>query len=203
MENSRQGGEEGDENENGGSMNASGRDGAGRASDEGADHPAHPHEPASGTSPPALKPREKATILDLARYKEGQRVWWVVFRADEQPEFQRAEEWMKMEHPWMLWRRKIVPWSLPMRPPRTHPGDTMAIMMLCAQRPKIEAFRITSVERSVHSGEFLYTGPKDMVMPENLLFPTRKAAQKEIARLAKLFTTWTDSWLAGEEGKDS
>jgi hypothetical protein len=165
--------------------------------------PGEPELPDSNRSGATPKRREKATIMDLARYKEGQRVWWVVFRPDEEPDFQQGEEWMKREHPWMLWRRKIVPWGLPMRPPRTHPGDTMAIMMLCGQRPKIEPFRIVAVERSFDSGEFLYTGPRKIVMPEGLLFPTRKAAQQEIARLVKMFAAWTASWTRVEEGKKS
>jgi hypothetical protein len=161
--------------------------------------PGRANGPDAVPTPPTVKPRAKATIMELARYKVGQRVWWVVFRAEKHPEIELAEEWMKAEHPWMLWRRKAVPWSLPMRPPRMHPTDTMAVLMLFTQRPKIEAFVIKSVERSANSGEFLYTGPNEMVMPEGLLFPTRKAARKEIARVARLFAAWTGAWVAGAE----
>jgi hypothetical protein len=160
-----------------------------------------PSSPAPLQSPPAndSSPRRKATLLDLARYRVGQRVFWIVFRFDREPEFDRAEDWMKREHPWVLWQHKIVPTAVPMKPPRTHPGDTFAILMLLGQKPQIEPFRITEVERSPNSGTFLYKGPKGMVMPEGLLFPSKAAASKEVARLAKLFAAWTGSWQAPAE----
>lgn len=159
----------------------------------GDQQPAGEVTPAPATPP---RPREKTTLMDLARYRIGQRAYWIVFRAERFPEFERAEPWMKEEHPIVLWRHKIVPWSVPMKPPRIHPVDTMAIMMLCGQKPKIEPFRITDVERSANSGMFLYTGPKGVVMPEGMLFPTKKAAQKEISRIARVFAAWTSSWDA-------
>jgi len=158
---------------------------------------------AGGTDPgPAMpkKPGPKAKIMDLARYRVGQRVWWVVFRGRGEPALNRAEEWMSREHPWILWRRRVLPWTVPLNPPRAHPADTMAIMMLCGQHPKIEPFRITEVERSEHSGEFIYTGAGGMRMPEGLLFPSKKAARKEVVRIARLFAAWTGSWEAGLEG---
>lgn len=160
------------------------------------------HRVQSGEQPrePRREPRrEKVKIMDLARYKVGQRAYWVVFRAERYPEFDLAEPWMKKEHPFVLWRHKIVPWDIPMKPPRAHPGDTMAIMMLCGQTPRIEPFRITEVERSANSGTFLYTGPKGMVMPEGLLFPNKAAARREIARIAKMFAAWTATWAEGSE----
>lgn len=166
-------------------------------SDNKPDHDAETHLPAPPAAPagePA--PQRKTTIMDLARYRVGQRVFWIVFRFDRDPEFDRAEEWMKREHPWMLWQRKLVPSAVRMKPPRAHPGDTFAILMLLAQKPRIEPFRITDVERSTNSGTFLYTGPKGMVMPEGLLFPSRAAASREVARVAKVFAQWTGSWEA-------
>lgn len=156
-----------------------------------------PGEEASPTPPTPEGRREKVKLLDLARYKVGQRLYWVVFRVEHPPEFDRAEDWMKAEHPWMLWRRKIIPWNVPMRPPRAHPGDTMAILMLCSQKPKIEPFRIVEVRRSADSGTFLYKGPKGIVMPEGLLFPTKAAARREIARIAKVFAAWAGTWDTG------
>jgi len=94
----------------------------------------------------------------------------------------------------MFWRYRIMPWNVPMKPPRTHPADTLAIMMLCGQTPKIEPFRITDIVRSENSGTFLYTGQNGTVMPEGLLFPTKKAARREIARMAKMFAAWTGTW---------
>jgi hypothetical protein len=158
-----------------------------------------PASPPPSTTAGTPAPRRKATIIDLARYRVGHRVYWIVFRFARNPEFERAEEWMKREHPWILWQHKIVPSGVPMKPPRAHPGDTFAILMLLAQKPKIEPFRITEVERSVNSGTFLYTGPKGVVMPEDLLFPTKAAAHKEILRLTKLFATWTGSWESATE----
>ena len=145
---------------------------------------------------PATRPaaRVKKTIMDLARYRLGQRVYWIVFRGHRDPNCECPEERMRDEHPWLLWRRKMMPWTVPMKPPRTHPADTMAVMMLCGQRPRIEPFRITDITRSANSGEFLYTGPGGMVMPEGLLFPTKKAARREIARIAKVFAAWTGTW---------
>ena len=145
--------------------------------------------------------RTKATIMDLARYKVGQRVFWLVFRDDRKPEFERADPWMKKAHPWFLWRHKILPWIVPMKPPRMHPADTLHVLMLCSQRPKIEPFRITRVTRCENTGEFLYKCAKGTVMPEGLLFPTRKRAQREMTRVAKLFAAWTAGW--GMEAEDS
>lgn len=142
----------------------------------------------------AAAPRLKKRLLDLARYRFGQRVYWIVFRADRGPTFSRKDQWIKDEHPWLLWRYQIMPWSVPMKPPRAHPVDTMTIMMLCGQKPKIEPFRISDIVRSENSGMFLYTGPGGAVMPEGLLFPTKKAARREIARIAKVFAAWTGTW---------
>lgn len=139
-------------------------------------------------------PRLKKKLLDLARYRLGQQVYWVVFRSDRGPVFHRADPWMKEEHPWVLWRYRVMPWSVPMKPPRAHPEDTMSIMMLCRQKPKVEPFPIFDIVRSENSGTFLYTGPNGVVMPEGLLFPTKKAARREIARMAKMFAAWTSTW---------
>ena len=94
----------------------------------------------------------------------------------------------------MRWRYKMMPWNVPMKPPRTHPADTMMVMMLCLQKPRIEPFRIKDIARSANLGTFVYTGPGGMVMPEGLLFPTKKAARREIARIAKVFAAWTGTW---------
>ena len=154
-------------------------------------------------SDPAVTPeqRKKATLRDLAQYRVGQKAYWIVFRSDGRPDFQRSENWMRDEHPWILWRRKVLPWDVSMRPPRAHPGDTMIIMMLCNQKPKIEPFQIMDVERSMNSGEFFYTGPRGMRMPEGLLFPSKKAARKEIARMARMFAAWTAAWEDGAQEK--
>jgi hypothetical protein len=151
--------------------------------------------PLPGSQPPAAQ--KKTTILDLARFRIGQRAYWIVFRSEARYEFRSAPEWMREEHPWMLWRYRIMPWSVPLKPPRTHPADTLAIMMLCGQKPKIEPFRIADVVRSENSGTFLYTSQSGMVMPEGLLFPTKKAARREIARIAKVFAAWTGTWEEG------
>ena len=138
--------------------------------------------------------RSKVTIMDLARYKVGQRVFWIVFRTETEPEFDRADSWLKKTHPWFLWKHKIVPWLIRMEPPRMHPADTFCVLALCGQRPKIEPFRIRRVIRCPNSGEFLYKGPKGTVMPEGLLFPNRKRAEAEVSRIARLFATWTAGW---------
>ena len=169
-----------------------------------ANHQSGDQQPSAGTTPvpaPAPTPRVRKTILDLARYRLGQRVYWIVFRMERGPEFHRPAEWVKREHPWMLWRYKIMPWSVPMKPPRAHPVDAMAIMMLCGQKPKIEPFRITAVERSENSGEFFYTGPRGVRMPEGLLFRSKKAARREIARMARMFAAWTGTWEDSAEEK--
>jgi len=154
-----------------------------------------PKHPEPGDQPAARRLKKK--LLDLARFRIGQRVFWIVFRSEGRFEFRAAPEWMREEHPWMLWRYRIMPWSVPMKPPRTHPADTMAIMMLCGQRPKIEPFRITDIVRSENSGSFLYSGQGGITMPEGLLFATRKAARQEITRMAKMFAAWTNTWEDG------
>jgi hypothetical protein len=194
-------------------------DHSGKPSDDQQIDPTRCEQPPSGeatpTPPPAQAPaqatapesvprsRAKRTIMDLARYRPGQRAYWIVFRSERDPDFQRPAEWLQGEHPWMLWRRRgSMPWSVPMKPPRAHPADTMAIMMLCSEKPRIEPFRITGVVRSANSGTSLYTGPNDMVMPEGLLFPTKKAARREIARIAKVFTAWTATWHDSAESQN-
>lgn len=139
-------------------------------------------------------PAKKVTIMDLARYRVGEQAYWIVFRTERSPDLGEDTEWIRQEHPWLLWQHKVVPWGIPMKPPRMHPGDTMFVLMLCGQRPKIEPFRIRDVTRSANSGSFLYTGPKGVVMPEALLFPTKTAARREITRVAKMFAAWTATW---------
>lgn len=137
---------------------------------------------------------KKVTIMDLSRYRAGDQAYWIVFRTERSPDLGEDTEWIRHEHPWLLWQHKVVPWGIPMKPPRMHPGDTMVVLMLCGQRPKIEPFRIRDVTRSANSGSFLYTGPKGIVMPEGMLFPTKAAARREIARVAKMFAAWTSTW---------
>lgn len=157
----------------------------------------HP-QPSPQPSDQPTKPGPKKKLLDLARFRIGQRAYWIVFRSESRFEFRGAPEWMREEHPWMFWRYRIMPWNVPMKPPRTHPADTLAIMMLCGQKPKIEPFWITDIVRSENSGTFLYTGQSGTVMPEGLLFPTKKAARREIARIAKVFAAWTGTWEEGQ-----
>jgi hypothetical protein len=45
----------------------------------------------------------------------------------------------------------------------------------------------------------VYTGPGETVMPEGLLFPTKKAARREVTRMAKMFAAWTGTWEEGTE----
>ena len=159
--------------------------------------------PTQAATPESMpRSRVKKTILDLAPYRLGQRAYWIVVRSERDPDVQRPAEWLQGSHPWILWWYKMMPWTVRIKPPRAHPADTMASIMLCSEKPRIEPFRITDIVRSRNTGMFLQTGPNGIVMPEPLLFPTRKVARREIARMAKMFAAWTGAWGVGFPTRD-
>jgi len=56
-----------------------------------------PSENEQSANPPAASQQpaahKKTTILDLARFRLGQRAYWIVFRSERDPDFQRPAEW--------------------------------------------------------------------------------------------------------------
>ena len=60
--------------------------------------------------------------------------------------------------------------------------------------PGVKKTTKKTTTRSANIGCFLYTGSNGMVMTEGLLFPTKKAARREIVRIAKMFAAWTGTW---------
>ena len=135
-------------------------------------------------------------VLQLARFKVGTTVWWVVLRPVEMPNDQLHNSWMGREHPKVLFERKVLAplWKFKWKLPHLHALDFFLVVRLATQRPLVEDFMISRVERSANTGEFSYYNQHDEEMPEKYLFSSKAAAEKEKTRVKKIIKGWLETW---------
>lgn len=134
------------------------------------------------------------SVLELGRYKVGNKVWWVVLRPKSKPEaYQKEDEWMEEYHgkiklergPWKkVWKKNI-------RVPRLHHVDFNNITGLLTQKLIVEEFNVNDICRSCQTGEYFYANEDYEWMPETFLFDSVVAARREKTRILKMLKGWT------------
>lgn len=135
------------------------------------------------------------SALELAKYKVGQTLYWVVLRpvGSDGVQIPPGEEWAADCHPKTLHERGYVKtWKYKQKLPRLQSLDFQYVVDLLTNEPVVEEFEITTVHRSLDTGEFYYANPENEWMPQGSLFATAAAAKKEKLRIKDLFKTWAN-----------
>lgn len=136
-------------------------------------------------------------VTELAKYRVGDVAWWIIFRP-LQPnllsELPQNDQWMKRHHPKALyeWGPGKAVWGKAILPKLQH-IDFGNVVGLLTSRMVVEQFPVCDIIRSRDTGEFFYTNPDDEWMPESYLMDTKMAADKERARILRLFKKWIDN----------
>lgn len=135
------------------------------------------------------------SALELAKFKLGQVLYWVVLRPVGAPSVKipPGEEWVTDCHPKTVYERGFAKtWKYKQKLPRLQALDFHYVVNLLTNEPVVEEFKITDVFRSMNTGEFHYSNPDGEWMPQDLLFKTAKQAKLEKKRIKSLFKTWID-----------
>lgn len=135
------------------------------------------------------------SVLELARYKVGDSVWWVSLYHPEPSQDIEDDGKIVYAHSKELFESGPFKNSWPYRSklPRMHENDFSAVMSVITSKMVVDIFDICDVIRSNVSGEFLYTNAYGEWIPESLLFDTAIAARRERTRVLKMFNRWVDS----------
>ncbi len=134
------------------------------------------------------------SVLELSKFKVGQTVYWVVLRGDDMTCISESSypAWIRIEHPKVLYERKLLPSLGGSRLPKLHASDFFFISQLLSQQPVVEEFKIKEIRRSANTGEFSYLNENDECMPESFLCCRRAEATKERSRLRKMMLEWLE-----------
>ncbi len=135
-------------------------------------------------------------VLELARYKIGDVVWWLILRHNEPvQELSTEDEWMTNHHPKILFERGPYRslWKLKNALPRVHYCDFTLLTTLITSKLIIEQFQICDISRSRDTGEFSYSNQDGEWMPESCLFDTNVAARNERSRLLRMIKKWINT----------
>lgn len=134
------------------------------------------------------------SVIDLSKYKIGQKLYWVVFRPVNEPvaDIPDGEEWMTTVHPKVFFDRNLrnQSWTFKSKLPSLCATDFNNVIEILTSEPIVEAFVITNICRSTDTGEFYYANADDEWQPEKFLFKNQAAARKEKARIKSLFALW-------------
>lgn len=133
-----------------------------------------------------------SSVLELARYKIDDTVWWVTLRfAQKVQKLGEDEEWMFDVHPKTLYEGPYKhTWPFRSKLPKLHHSDFVNLVSILASEFVIEQFKIREICRSPNTGEFYYANADDEWMPESYLCDTKEAAIKERDRIFRLIKNW-------------
>jgi hypothetical protein len=113
------------------------------------------------------------------------------------PEPDKQDQWMLFYHPKVLFSRRGPAhrkWLKHSKLPKMEPISFTCLVDLLSSKICSLPFTVTSVVRSTNTGEYLYTGDDDtgvsLSMPEEYLFETHQAANREITRIKKMISHW-------------
>ena len=142
--------------------------------------------------------RKIESVLELARHRVGDTVWWVVFRQNiDAPQIAEDDEWMITHHPRILfergpyksvWKHSCATAQLP----KMHQTDFMLFTNLITSTLLTEEFVICDITRSNETGEFFYSNHNNEWMPEAYLFDSINSARIEQTRLLRMLKKWAD-----------
>jgi hypothetical protein len=131
------------------------------------------------------------SVLELARYKNGDTVWWVALRYAAPIHLSDEDEWMLDIHPKTIFSGPYkAAWQSRSKLPKLHHCDFNIIVQLLCSKLVIEKFKIEQITRSTSTGEFYYANEDEEWMPESCLCDTREAARKERDRIHRLIDRW-------------
>lgn len=138
-------------------------------------------------------PKRIQSVIELARYKVGDTAFWVIIRPlQSMPELDEEDQWMDNHHPKALYTRgpgkKLWPYYAKL--PRLHHMDFEGIVNLLRSELVVEPFHVCDIVRSRGTGEFFYCNGDDEWMPEEHLFDTDIAANREVNRIKRLIRKW-------------
>lgn len=140
----------------------------------------------------------KVTVQDLAKYKKGDKPYWVAIRPIGPKDIVLGDEdkWMHDDdvHPKIFYERGFAngAWQFRERMPRLHAEDFTLIVNLLTSDLFIERFEVANSYRSRHTGEFLYMNTSREWIPESQLFDTITVAKREKMRIKKLIKKWSE-----------
>ena len=141
--------------------------------------------------------RRIKSVLQLARYRVGDKPYWVVLRHLRQPCPCPKEKdlWMCElgVHPKVFFRRGWMQKTWPYKAtwPKLHAHDFDNIVNLIVCTLVVEQFEIKAVVRCPHTGNFLYESKNGIEwMPEDCLFADVASAEEERRRIIRLLQTW-------------
>lgn len=134
------------------------------------------------------------SVLELAKYKTGDVLYWVVFRPIGIANIQvpAEDEWMLNVHPKVFHDRGIATksWKYKESLPKLCAMDFHCAVNVLTSEPVAERFEVGEVGRSNDTGEFYYQNQLGEWMVECYLFKTVDAAKKEKQRIKRLFAKW-------------
>lgn len=141
-----------------------------------------------------MKQTKKVTINELAKYKIGSVLHWVVLRPNSVIQIEGEDEWMlSVEvHPKVIYERKSIIFAGGEQLPRLHASDFRDIMNILNTNVCIEELVVNDINRSTHTGEFHYQSSNLLEwVPESSLFQNREEAEREKKRILGMFRRWS------------
>lgn len=151
-----------------------------------------------GANPVSSTDGKMKTVLDLAKWKVGDKPFWIVSRpmCSNPIPISDEDEWAFSEevHPKTLYKYGIVKtWPYRHKLPRLHACDFQLIVEVLEMNLAIEPFEIGKVIRCPHTGEFICANSTgEEWMGESDLFETVSEARRERARIMALIREWTN-----------
>lgn len=136
------------------------------------------------------------SVVELARYKINDILYWVVLRPAGTHEINIpcGDEWIANCHPKVLYDRKLASkaWRFRQNVPKLRSLDFQYITELLTSDLVVEEFKVSNITRSPNTGEFYYANGDDEWMPESYLHAKKKSANAERNKIKGLFKIWVD-----------
>jgi hypothetical protein len=134
------------------------------------------------------------SVLELARYQVGNVAWRVALRQPSVADLDNDDKWMLNEHPKTLFTRgphkKL--WSSRSILPKLQAEDFYKIVELLTSTLVIEQFPICDIIHNKNTGEFYYSNENGEWTPDDALFDTNLAAERERIRILRLLRKWSN-----------
>lgn len=132
------------------------------------------------------------SILELAKHKVGDVLYWVALRPIQTPMVEEDDAWVEEEHPKTIFERGYMKkaWSGKTALPKMHAIDFDKIAYVLTSKLKVEEFIVTGVMRSHNTGEFIYFNTERDWLPESSLFVSSHGAKLELLRISKMMEKW-------------
>lgn len=138
------------------------------------------------------------SVLELAKYKPGDILYWIISRSiGREPIVEEEDSWLFTDtiHPKTPYKYGVLKGVYPYRDklPKLHASDFSLVIELITSEFIIEEFEVATVVRCSQTGEFIYQNTAgEEWMPESLLFKSEAMARKEQERIKKLIIKWAN-----------